>query len=110
MSSDGDRVGEEAMLARLLREYSGTSKAPRAKLTQEDKQVLDGINRQKEFRKLKDAIRLQAYDRYVPVMNVDPARTDLAIHVAHEQGYRDGMLRAVDLLEELLESEEIGYE
>lgn len=85
-------------VARLLAEYS--SKPPKTNLTAEEKKELkEVVIKNRSFRKLKDFVRITAWEQFTPALNGDPGNTEFAVEFARSQGIRDGMLRAIDLLE-----------
>lgn len=90
-------------VARLLEQY--VSKPPKVKFSRDEIEQLKEFNRSPVFRKLKDAVRLQAWESAVPDLNNDPANPIFTIRFAQNQAHRRGILRAVELLEELVEQE-----
>ena len=92
-------------VARLLERY--VSKPPKVHLTADEKKELIKLTKNNSsFRTLKDVIRLRAWARSVPSLNMDATEGEFPIKYAREQGFRDGMLTAIDLLEELLLEED----
>lgn len=99
MSDSDGEVG------RLLERW--VSKPPRTSLTQEEKKELSAIVlKDKSFRQLKDIVRLTAWSRSVPMLNADPTVPSFPVEYAEQQGFRRGMLYAVDLMEALVEAED----
>ena len=98
-------AGVEQDVGRLLEEYS--SKPPKQHLSKEEINYLrDFVKKDKTFRKLKDFVRIQAWEAMVPQLNMSAEDPDFAIKFARAQGKKDGMLMAIDLLEDLLDEAE----
>jgi DTW domain-containing protein YfiP len=97
-------MAESDVVARLLEEYS--SKPPKVHLdAEEQKHLAQFVLKDRTFRKLKNMVRITAWEQMIPSMNEDPANPDFAIRFAQAQAMRDGMLRAIDLLETFVEDE-----
>lgn len=94
----------ESEAARLLAEYS--SRPPKLSLTTEDQEYLrDFVIRDGTFRKLKDCVRVTAWQGLVQTCNKDAGEDSFPTDFAYEQGKRDGMLQALNLLEYFVEEQ-----
>jgi len=95
----------EETVARLLAEYS--SKPPDIKFDAEDKKHLRQIVKQsRAYRRLKDAVRIEAWKIMVPALQMDVNEKGASIKLAHAQGRKAGILEAVDMLEQFVEAED----
>lgn len=98
-------MADDSEIGRLLELCS--SKPPKMKLTSDERRNLASfVTKNKEFRKLKDMVRLTAWARSVHLLNGDPRGEDFSVEFARQQGFRDGMLHAIDLMEQFVTSEE----
>ena len=104
-SSNGSEVSDSSLEGRLLERFA-SSKPPEAKLTAEERQALATIDKRADFRKLKDAVRLAAWARSAPLLNQDARQEDFATTFAYEQGFRSGMLEAINRLESFVEPDD----
>jgi len=92
-------------VARLLNEYA--QKPPSQHLTAEEKKHLEKFVKQdRTFRKLKDFVRMTAWEKIIPSLNADPSDPDFPVKFARMQGEKEGMLRAIDLLETFVDEED----
>lgn len=95
-------------IARLLEEYS--SEPPKKSLTAEEiKHLSHFVKKDRTFRKLKDLVRITAWEQMVFALNTHPGSEDFVVEFAMAQGKRDGMLKALEMLEDFLEESE-GHE
>jgi len=97
----------ETEVARLLSEYS--SKPPDVKFDEDDKKHLRQIVKQsRSYKRLKDAVRVEAWKVMVPVLQMDPSEEGASIKLATAQGRKQGMLEAIDMLEQFVETDDGG--
>ena len=98
----------EETVARLLAEYS--SKPPDVKFDAEAKKHLRQIVKSKSYKRLKDAVRVEAWKIMVPALQMDVGEEGASIKLAHAQGRKAGILEAIDMLEQFVEAEDQSNE
>lgn len=105
MSRDGTMTDRDRAVAALLLEYA--SKPPNTTLSRDEKKELaEFVIRNKTFRKLKSFVRMQAWQRTIHLLNSDAQTEDFKAEFTERRGFRDGMLYAIDLLEEFVTEED----
>lgn len=103
--AEDDTLPDNDGAARLLALYA--SKPPKVNLSGEEKRKLSQfVRKNKDFRKVKDIVRLEAWARSVPMLNEDASSEAFVTRYARNQGFRDGMLFAIDRLEEIVAEED----
>lgn len=92
-------------VAALLKECG--AEPPSLNLTSEQKETLRHfVQKNRDFRALKNIIRLTAWQKQIHMLNMEPDTPDLQVKFAKAQGEKEGMLQAVDLLETLVEKDD----
>jgi hypothetical protein len=107
--SEGGEGSSGSLEGRLLERFA-SSRPPEAKLTRDEQRALAQLNKRSDFRKLKDAVRLAAWARSAPLLNQDARQADFAVTFSFEQGFRSGILEAINMLENFLEPSDDGEE
>lgn len=80
---------------------------PSLHLTSDQKETLRHfVQKNKDFRALKNIIRVMAWQKQVHLLNMYPAVDNFSVDYAKAQGEKEGMLQAIDLLETLVEKDD----